>query len=787
MAIGQYLGLIGAVIGGIIGTYTPVGTAGGAAIGGAIGAAAGAYFFPEGPKMKNVPPPEPGEGRSQVSSYGAMIPMIWGSKRIAGNIIYMSEILETLTTSNHRMNGTRYYEKAKIYTATFAVAFCEGPVTTISRMWMNNEIFVDFRDSNDPHYPPTDGAITTANQAKSAELRGIYYTAHYGALDQAADATLIEILGVANVQAYRGLFYVVFKNFPLGKFGALPAVEVEAVRTRVANTTDERVSNVLSDICEKVGMVPSTTLDVADLVDEPVVGYALTRQMPARTAIEPLMSAFLFDVAEIDWKLHFVKRGEASMAIIEYDELGVNEYSSTKSERMIETRAQDVELPTHLILNYESIGRDYDTVSQHASRIDRARFSLLTVSLGIVMTETQAKQTVEILLKALWNARKKFVFFTTQKYLYLSPARVITVAGKDMRVVSMTDKSGIIEFVCESEDSGSYVSTATADNLSYNAADMLRYQKIPNVLFMEIPIMIPGDYSVGFYVAFYGTASLYGGGGMRMSEDQILWIDSALAGENSNIVGECDTILPSGMAGDLDYTNTLDVDFSICAAVPVDHVFADGLNVAAIGNAANGWEIIQFENVDLVSGTVYRISGLIRGFFGTENKIASHVSGEYFVLLSGMTSIDRIYLINAMLNIPLYYQPVSMSRYGSETSLQYSCPATCLEQIAPTCIEFGRTASVIAISWKRNDCQFFTIDDLSDSGDIPMSEAVESYEIDIKNSGGTVLRTLISSTTSVNYTDAATDFPGGIVGSLNVSIYQISAQMGRGFAGNKAF
>jgi hypothetical protein len=787
MAIGQYCGLAGMVIGGIIGTIYGGQTAAGMAIGGAIGGMVGAYFFPEGPKMKNVPPPEPGEGKVQISSYGAMIPKVWGSKRFAGNIFEMSEIKETRTVSKHRMNGTRYYEKGRFFTATMAIVFCEGPIDSILRIWVNNEVFVDFRDENDPYYPPVDGAITAANQSASEDLKNIYYTAHYGTPDQMPDASLEAYLGVGNVPGYRDLFYIVFKDFPLGRFGAVPALEVEVVKTTQTGTTDEAVSVILNDICNAAS-IDSSAIDVSDLTSDMIQGYAITRQMPARAAIDPLISSFMFDSAEIDWKLHFVKRGEPSVVSIGSEDLAARADSSQSIDMLIQTKTQAAELPTHLVFNYESRTKDYEIASQHAIRIDKNRFSLMTVSVGVVLSDERAKQIAEVLLNALWIARNKYSFVTTKKYLYLSPAKVITVGGKDMRIVSMVDKTGLIEFVCDSEDAGSYSSTAAVDTLSRTPVDLLRASKIPNVFFAELPVIDSDEDYPGFYAIFYGIPTLFSGGGLRITYDGgISWATVAYASPASASVGDISGTLPDGPTGILDYTTYIDVDFSPSLVVPTSQIIEDGLNIAAIGSDNNGWEIIQFETVTPVSGSVYRLTGIIRGLYGTEANTSEHGSGEYFILLSGRQSIDRVELSLENLNTAFMYQPVSSSLYGAEPTEQFTCVGHSSEQMAPTGIEFGRTSTSIVISWKRNDCNFFTVNEFDSVDDIPLTDGPESYEIDIKNASDTVLRTLTSATNSVTYTNAATDFPSGIVGQLKVSVHQISTTMGRGLPGNKSY
>jgi hypothetical protein len=133
----------------------------------------------------------------------------------------------SLAVSKHRQDGVRYYEYVQTTTSTFAIAFCEGPVSGISRIWVNSEIFADFRDPAGPYYPT--GSITYAatNFETSIELEAIYFTIYTGTETQTADPDIVAILGAAETPAYRGICYVVFKDFPIGEFSGLPKIEVE--------------------------------------------------------------------------------------------------------------------------------------------------------------------------------------------------------------------------------------------------------------------------------------------------------------------------------------------------------------------------------------------------------------------------------------------------------------------------------------------------------------------------------------------------------------------------------
>ena len=245
MAFGKYLGYIvgavGAIVGGVIGFYSggPVGAATGAiygfSIGSLVGGVAGQVFWPERTELNLAPPPQPHETRLQLSSWGIPIPIQYGSGRMAGNIIYMSDIKETIERSKHRQDGVRYYEMVKTYTATFAIAFCEGPIAGVGRIWMNNKVFVDYRDPYGPYYPSGDISMSSANVDTTIAREAVFFSLHLGAEDQTVDPTIAALLTAAETPAHRGIFYIVFIDFPIGEFSGVPNIEVEVSENAITS------------------------------------------------------------------------------------------------------------------------------------------------------------------------------------------------------------------------------------------------------------------------------------------------------------------------------------------------------------------------------------------------------------------------------------------------------------------------------------------------------------------------------------------------------------------------
>jgi hypothetical protein len=246
MAIGQYSGgigaIAGAIVGGIVGYYTGYGAYQGAMIGaslgGMAGGVAGSVLWPEKINPEFPPPPQPNENRTQISTYGTPIPIVYESARLAGNIIYMSDVNNTVVRTSHRQDGVRYYELTQTYTSTFAIAFCEGPVTGISRIWINGKIFADWRDPSNPYYPSGSTGLASANIDASVALENVWFSTYLGTESQTHDTNMALILGAADTPAYRGICYITFINFPVGEFSGLPSVEIEIGPTVSWGTVD---------------------------------------------------------------------------------------------------------------------------------------------------------------------------------------------------------------------------------------------------------------------------------------------------------------------------------------------------------------------------------------------------------------------------------------------------------------------------------------------------------------------------------------------------------------------
>jgi Putative phage tail protein len=183
-----------------------VGTAIGGPIGGAIGSIIGQQLdrailgsgpSREGPRIKELD--------VQTSSYGTQIPAIYGAMRVAGTVIWSTDLIEQRTKSGGSKSRPATVNYS--YAASFAVALSSRPIARIGRIW-------------------ADGNLLRGAAGDFKSETGFRMYAGYG--DQALDP----LLSAAEVQgqcpAYRGLACAIFEDFQLADYGnRIPSLTFE--------------------------------------------------------------------------------------------------------------------------------------------------------------------------------------------------------------------------------------------------------------------------------------------------------------------------------------------------------------------------------------------------------------------------------------------------------------------------------------------------------------------------------------------------------------------------------
>lgn len=161
----------------------------------------------------------------QTSNEGAAMARIYGRVRLSGQVIWATQLEETVSTSTQggKSGGSGVETTEYAYFANFAVGLCEGPIHRIGRIW-------------------ADGQLIDQSE----------YTirSYLGGDDQVVDALIEAKQGVGQSPAFRGTAYVVFDRLPLESFGdRIPQLTFEVIR----------VVEALEAQIEAITLIPGAT------------------------------------------------------------------------------------------------------------------------------------------------------------------------------------------------------------------------------------------------------------------------------------------------------------------------------------------------------------------------------------------------------------------------------------------------------------------------------------------------------------------------------------------------
>jgi hypothetical protein len=210
--------IAGGLIGGVIGFFNPVlGWQVGAQVGIMLG---GLLDPPKGPTMVG---PRLSDLTIQTSTYGTVIPRVYGTVALYGNVFWLenNQIKETVVKKKSGgKGGSKTKTKTYVNYATFAVGLCKGPIVGVKRIWIKGELFYDAGSWDID-------TITASNAAATG------FAVYLGTDTQLPDTRIQATIGIENTPAWRGLAYIVFYDLPIAEYGetlAVAQVKVEVMQ-----------------------------------------------------------------------------------------------------------------------------------------------------------------------------------------------------------------------------------------------------------------------------------------------------------------------------------------------------------------------------------------------------------------------------------------------------------------------------------------------------------------------------------------------------------------------------
>lgn len=557
-------------------------------------------------------------------------------------------------------------------------------------------------------------------------------------------------------------------------------------------TTLAQASPTLANVVEaellKSNLLDAADLNVTALSSITVRGYSIASVAAIRSGLEPLQAAWPFDVIQSGYKIKFVKRGGSSVATVSAGELDARGSGDTPGVSIANIREMDIVLPRKVRLIYADVDREYDVGEQYAERLNTDAVNIRTVELAIVLNAAEAAGMAEVLLYLAWLERYDITLSLPPTYNHLEPADVITVnASEGQYVLRLTSVNYTADgrIACQAKYNSIATYTATALGVAGAVTETVLAETGQTAYaVLDIPTIIDTADTPGVVVAMAGYAAGWSGGTLFKSDDAgQIWADLQGVSAPGTTMGTC-TALASGRTDIIDTANSITVTLieGALSSVSESSLFA-GANWFAIGDHGR-WEIVAAKTCTLVSGTTYTLSDLLRGRYGSEWSISTHIAGDWIVQLDGASAAFVNYALSNI-GVSHYYRGITNGKtFDSDFDRIQAYTGVCLECLAPVYLNGSRHPSTNdwALDWIRRTRIGGEWRDLVDA---PLSEASEAYEVEIYSSGtyATLKRTLTGlATPAAAYTSAqqVTDF-GSNQSTLYVKVYQLSATVGRGY------
>lgn len=568
--------------------------------------------------------------------------------------------------------------------------------------------------------------------------------------------------------------------------GPLVASPDAAMHYRVAamksfDPADVQVGSIISDLCQVAGLTAGQ-IDVTGLT-ETLRGYAITRQISARAAVEPLLKAFFLDAREQDGKVQFIRRADQASAFsVTFDELAAA-IGSDVPDALPLSRADEATMPRSVSVTYMDVDADYQVGTQRSIRQTAETINEVADELPLAITADRAATVAEVLLYDAWSARNQRTARLSRKFAAVSPG--------DVGTFEYPQGSSTLKRVARVQDDGAIVSLdlVDADVQLYTAsgvgvlapAEQSGLQLIPptRMAIMDIPILRDADNINGPYVALAGATSTgWQGAALYLGNDDASLVVVGSVSTGGAAVGVAVTALGDYTGNTVDNVNTVRVEeVGTQSSTTLDGALTNHENLWLIGD-----ELLYAITATYVSAGVYTLSNLVRGLRGTERFKSTHVAYERAVRIptSGLGVVHPTLDVSEI-GQSRQYRGISFGRdLDSELSTSFTLAGLGLKPLQ--LVDFKRSSlnGNTTLSWNRRSR---LSGEFVDGSDIALGEASELYYIDIYSDSTFTLikRTLTSNTNSVVYTLAQqnSDF-----GSYQVILYlrasQVSSLVGRG-------
>ncbi|KQO58825.1 phage tail protein [Sphingomonas sp. Leaf257] len=521
----------------------------------------------------------------QTSTYGTQMPAVFGTMRVAGPVIWATDLVEArgVTGSGKGRPGTESYS----YSANFAVALSGRAIRRVGRIW-------------------ADGRLLRGSAGDFKVATG--FRVYPGTEDQPVDPLIASIEG-ARASAFRGVAYAVFEGLALAEFG-----------NRIPQLTFEVEADSGSVSCDGIAQALSPVVRPGD-AGMSVAGFAAGGGS-VRVVLE-----MLADMSGGQWiaegaGVRLAVPGAGAGTVIRDDGMG----AKGPGRRGVREIAGEDVVPASVTVAHYDPARDYQIGVQRARRPGGVRDE--RVELAAALDAPTARTLAQDRLARHDGERVRRIVTLGPEALTVMPGGIVRIDGEAgrWRVIEAAWEAMAVRLTCVPLGQGGPILPASPGRIA-RAAD--RVIGATRLIAFEAPPLTDELLSAPRL-----SVVAAGGPGWRQAElaysldDGASWTalgPTALPG----IIGVVSAVTPGGGSALVDRRGRFDVQLAEDLADADDAALDAGANLAWIDG-----ELIQFAQARPLGDKRWRLSGLRRGLRGTETMIGQAAPGASFVLIA---------------------------------------------------------------------------------------------------------------------------------------------------------
>ena len=462
-------------------------------------------------------------------------------------------------------------------------------------------------------------------------------------------------------------------------------------------------------------------------------GYVVNRVQTRKDSLQPLLEVFGLDIVGGDNGVRVVPRSTIHHAEISKADL----VTSNEGPSMQYFTDEAHRIPNILYVHYFKSHAAYELAVAVARRPE-GRAPIMRFSVPMVMSDVQAVRVAERLLQELWGERSRLNLHVSRAFSWLDPCDIIRFEGVDWRITSIEFGATVrLEMVrhaswlygINGERQPRFNSEMTQESPYTSPAVYM-----PFLILLDLPADWPARPRTALWPAGVPLCAATG----QPFPNDILVTNSShswqLNGLRQSVIGETLDALTSAPSGRWVANGGLRIRLfgGIFSSLLHDHVLNGG-NVLAI-QTSRGWEILQFQNAELIDEDTYLLNNFLRGQAGSISMMDETLpAGAVCVLIDDRLTPLPFELSNIPPVLDYAYGPDHMDRnsYAWQRT-QYTLQRIGVRPLAPVHFKATNQSDAVLLSWVR--CSRLGGDDF-ESADIPIGETQEQYRLIIYADG----------------------------------------------------